>query len=67
MFWLSPLLHTKTWADTPRAVSLLRQAIIASPKNPKYYVDFATLSYNHDSYQVGIDMIDAGLTQLPKS
>jgi tetratricopeptide (TPR) repeat protein len=53
--------------DTPRAVNLLRQAIIASPRKVKYYVDFAALSYKHESFQVGVEMIDAGLTQLPKA
>jgi tetratricopeptide (TPR) repeat protein len=53
--------------DTPRAVSLLRQAIVASPQKVKYYVDFAALSFKHESFQVGVEMIDAGLTQLPKA
>jgi len=53
--------------DTPRAVNLLRQAIVASPRKVKYYVDFAALSYKHESFQVGVEMIDAGLTQLPKA
>jgi tetratricopeptide (TPR) repeat protein len=53
--------------DTPRAVSLLRQAIVANPRKVKYYVDFAALSYKHESFQVGVEMIDAGLTQLPKA
>src|ERR1700690_2351251 len=53
--------------DTPRAVNLLRQAIIGNPRKVKYYVDFAALSYKHESFQVGVEMIDAGLTQLPKA
>lgn len=53
--------------DTPRAVSLLRQAIVANPEKAKYYVDFGVLSYKHQSFQVGVEMINAGLTQLPKS
>lgn len=53
--------------ETPQAVKLLRQAIILGPDNPKLYVDFATLSLNHSSYQVGIDMINAGLSRLPNS
>jgi tetratricopeptide (TPR) repeat protein len=53
--------------DTPRAVILLRQAILASPRKVKYYVDFAALSYKHESFQVGVEMIDAGLTRLPKA
>ena len=52
--------------DTPRAVALLRQAILANPHNAKYYVEFAALSSKHDSYQVGIDLINAGITQIPK-
>jgi tetratricopeptide (TPR) repeat protein len=51
--------------DTPKAVRLLRQAIVANPKKIKYYVDFATLSFNHQSFQVGIDMVNVGLKQLP--
>lgn len=51
--------------DTPRAVELLRQAILANPKKVSAYLQFSTLSYNHASLQVGIDMLNAGLTQLP--
>jgi tetratricopeptide (TPR) repeat protein len=53
--------------DTPRAVNLLRQAIVANPHKVKYYVDFAALSYKHESFQVGVEMVDAGLAQLPKA
>jgi tetratricopeptide (TPR) repeat protein len=53
--------------DTPRAVNLLRQAVVANPQKVKYYVDFAALSYKHESFQVGVEMIDAGLAQLPKA
>jgi tetratricopeptide (TPR) repeat protein len=53
--------------DTPRAVSLLRQAIVSNPQKAKYYVDFAALSYKHESYQVGIDMINAGVRVLPNA
>jgi tetratricopeptide (TPR) repeat protein len=50
--------------DTPKAVSLLRQAIVLSPATASYYVSFAALCLNHDSFQVGIDMINAGLTRI---
>jgi tetratricopeptide (TPR) repeat protein len=53
--------------NTPEAVKLLRQAIILDPKNPGYYLDFATLSFNHTSYQVGVDMLNVGLQQIPNS
>ncbi len=53
--------------DTPHAVELLRQAIILAPKDPSYYLDFVTLSFNHSSYQVGVDMLNVGLGQIPNS
>ncbi len=51
--------------DTPRSVALLRQAIVANPKNAKYYVDFAVLSYKHQSFDAGVEMLNAGIAQLP--
>lgn len=53
--------------DTPRAVSLLRQAIVSNPQKAKYYLDFATISFKHSSFQVGIDMIDVGIRNLPRT
>ncbi len=52
--------------DTPHALELLRRAILDDPKNVEAYIDFASLSYDHASLQVGIDVINAGLTQLPQ-
>ena len=52
--------------ETPRAVELLRKAILANPKNVDVYLQFAALSYDHASPKVGIDILNAGLTQLPK-
>ncbi len=51
--------------DTPRAVAALHQAIVLEPRNPVLYVDFASLSLAHKSFQVGLDMLDAGLRQMP--
>ena len=53
--------------DTPHAVDFLRRAILAQPKNETYYLHFTDVCFDHSSFQVGIDMIDAGLTQLPRS
>ena len=53
--------------NTPKAVELLRTAIVDTPRNPQNYVDFALLCFNHSSFQVGIDMIDEGLKLLPDS
>ena len=50
--------------ETPKAVSLLREAIVLNPKNSNYYVSFAALCLDHQSFQVGIHMIDAGLMHI---
>ena len=52
--------------DTPQAVSLLRQAILLDPNNPNFYIDFANLSLNHQSFQVGINVLSDGISQQPK-
>lgn len=53
--------------DTPKAVALLREAIVRDPGNVKLYLDFASLSFAHQSFPVGIEMLNAGLTQSPGS
>lgn len=53
--------------ETPEAVALLRDAIVRDPRNVRLYLDFASLSFTHQSFQVGIDMINAGLNQMPDS
>ncbi|QNI32579.1 tetratricopeptide repeat protein [Alloacidobacterium dinghuense] len=52
--------------DTSHAVQLLRKAILANTKNVDAYLNFASISFDHASMQVGIDILNAGLTQLPK-
>ncbi|MGA9981437.1 MAG: tetratricopeptide repeat protein [Candidatus Sulfotelmatobacter sp.] len=53
--------------NTPEAVRLLRQAILSDPHNINLYLDFANVSIDHQSFSVGIDMIDAGLRAEPKA
>ncbi len=53
--------------DTSEAVNLLRQAILLEPQNLNLYLDFADLSYVHDSFQVGIDVITDGLASQPNA
>jgi tetratricopeptide (TPR) repeat protein len=50
--------------DTPKAVSLLRQAIVLDPTNSSYYVTFASLCLSHESFQVGVDMLNVGLRHV---
>jgi Flp pilus assembly protein TadD len=53
--------------DTPAAVSTLRQAILLDPHNPNFYIDFANLSLNHQSFQVGINVVSDGISLQPKT
>ncbi len=53
--------------DTPRAVAALREAIQQNPKDPQASLDFAAISFDHNSFAAGIAMLNAGLTQLPRS
>jgi tetratricopeptide (TPR) repeat protein len=50
--------------NTPKAVALLRQAIVLSPTTVNYYNSFAAICLDHESFQVGIDMIDAGMKRI---
>ena len=51
--------------DTPQAVDLLRRGIAVYPQSPQFYVAFADLSLTHHSFQVGIDLVNAGIARLP--
>jgi len=52
--------------DTPRAVELLQKAIATKPDDPRNYLFFSEISFNHSSYKVGIDMLNAGLARIPQ-
>lgn len=51
--------------DTQQALDLLRSAILINPQNRDAYLDFARLAYDHASAQVGVDMLNIGLSKLP--
>ncbi len=53
--------------NTPKAVELQRQAIVLNPTDPVNYVMFAVLCLTHDSFRVGIDMLNAGLNRIPNN
>lgn len=52
--------------DTAQAVKLLRKALTVNPKDMDAYMQFASVSFDHASPQVGIDIIDFGLKHLPR-
>jgi tetratricopeptide (TPR) repeat protein len=51
--------------DTPNAVRILRDAIVMDPLETASYVDFAEIAMDHQSFQVGVEMINAGLKLQP--
>jgi len=53
--------------DTPKAVETLRQAILRDPQNVSLYLDFANISFSHESFQVGIDVITEGMKLQPRA
>jgi tetratricopeptide (TPR) repeat protein len=53
--------------DTPRAVEWLHTAILKDPSETANYLLFSTISFNHASYQVGIDLVNSGLRQSPEA
>jgi tetratricopeptide (TPR) repeat protein len=57
----------ETSGNTRMAVNTLRQAIVTDPHNVDLYLDFADISIDHQSFQVGIDMVNVGLKAEPKA
>ena len=53
--------------DTPNAVKILHDAIVKDPRNIPLYIDFANIAMTHQSFQAGIDMLNAGLNLEPKA
>ena len=53
--------------DTPQAVKLLHQAITENPLDTDLYLQFADLSFVHQSFQVGRDMMSAGINAQPNA
>ena len=53
--------------DTPHAAKILHDAIVKDPRNTALYVDFAGMALDHESFQAGVHMIDAGLRLQPQA
>ncbi len=48
-------------------MNTLQQAILLDPGNVNLYLDFATISAAHQSFQVGINAVNDGIAQQPKA
>jgi len=53
--------------ETDKAVTTLRQGILADPKNVRLYLEFASLCVAHQSFRAGIDVVNDGIAQKPNS
>jgi len=53
--------------NTPEAVRILREAILSNPHHVNLYLDFANVSVDHQSYLVGVSMLNAGIQAEPKA
>jgi tetratricopeptide (TPR) repeat protein len=53
--------------DTAKAVDTLRQALLLDPQNVNLYLDFAAISSAHQSFQVGINVMNDGIALQPKA
>ncbi|MGA3092511.1 MAG: tetratricopeptide repeat protein [Terriglobales bacterium] len=53
--------------QTDQAVDLLKQAITLDPSNVRLYLHFADISSVHQSFQVGINVVNDGISQRPKA
>lgn len=53
--------------DTAKAVETLRQAILLDSQNVNLYLDFAAISAAHQSFQVGINVVNEGIGLRPKA
>jgi tetratricopeptide (TPR) repeat protein len=51
--------------DTEKSVDTLRQAILLDPRNVTLYVDFAALAATHQSFEVGINAMNDGISLMP--
>lgn len=51
--------------ETPDAVKLLHAAIVKDQRRVSLYVDFADIAFRHQSFQAGIEMMNAGLKLQP--
>lgn len=53
--------------DTEKAVDVLRQAILLDPRNVNLYVDFAAIAASHQSFEVGINVVNDGINLQPSA
>jgi tetratricopeptide (TPR) repeat protein len=53
--------------ETPAATKALRRALDIAPRDVRNYLDLASLCMDHFAFQVGVDIVTAGLKLMPDS
>ena len=53
--------------ETEKAVDALREAILLEPKDVNLYLEFAAIAEKHQSIQVGINVVNDGITLQPNA
>lgn len=53
--------------QTQEAIDVLREATRIAPEDENNYLDLAALCLEHEAYDLGLEVLDAGLRQRPQS
>lgn len=53
--------------DVACAMQVLRRAAKLYPGELRFYLDLATLAVDHESFDLGLEIVNAGLDRLPRS
>lgn len=53
--------------DTPGALKVLRRAADLYPREDRHYIDFASICMEHSSLDLGIDVLEVGVKNIPGS
>jgi tetratricopeptide (TPR) repeat protein len=53
--------------DTPEALKVLRRAADLYPLEDRHYIDFASICMEHSSLDLGIDVLEVGIKNIPGS
>ena len=53
--------------QTPEALAVLRRAADLYPLEERHYIDFASMCMDHSSLEVGIEVLEVGIGNIPTS
>lgn len=53
--------------QTPQALDLLRRAAALYPREERHYIDFASICMEHSSLDLGVEVLEVGTKNIPKS